>query len=154
MPFNQLINAQQFEAVIAGPADTNRLYVCSGLAQGSFSVTLPAGAWMQSASDTWQFAVGPQLDSTQFRRAIGTASFAGLQETEAEAAGSTSWMIQMVIVDFDDDLGKARVSVTNTVQIYNAMAMATGMVPTGTGSSTAGVSTLAYDVSILAAMPE
>jgi hypothetical protein len=149
MPFSQLVNAQQVEASIAGPGDTNRLYLCSGLAQGYFSVTLPPGSWSQNASDTWQFGVGPQLDSTQFRRAIGTASFAGLQETEAEGALSTSWIIQMVIVDFDDDLGKARVSVTNTLQIYNQMpASATG------GYSTAGVSTLAYDVSILAAIPE
>lgn len=150
MPFTQLVNAQQLEAVIAGPEDANRLYVCTGLAQGSFSVALPPGAYMQSASDTWQFGVGPQLEATQFRRAIGTASFAGLQESEQEGAASTSWIIQMVFADFDDDLGKARVSVTNTVQIYNPMftGVATG------GYSAAGVSTLAYDVSILAAISD
>jgi hypothetical protein len=37
MPFNQLLNAQQVEASVAGPGDTNRLYLCSGLAQGYFS---------------------------------------------------------------------------------------------------------------------
>ena len=69
MPFNQLLNAQQVEASIAGPGDTNRLYLCSGLAQGYFSLTAQSGQW-QNASDIWQFGVGPQLDAGQFRRAI------------------------------------------------------------------------------------
>jgi hypothetical protein len=149
MPFNQLVNAQQVEASVTGPDDANRLYLCSGLAQGYFSVALPPGAWSESQTDTWQFTVGPQLESTQFRRAIATASFAGLQETEQEGAISTSWIIQMVIADFDDDSGKARVSVTNTVQLYNFMAIGA----TTGGSTTAGVSTLGYNVSILAALP-
>jgi hypothetical protein len=53
----------------------------------------------------------------------------------------------MVMADFDDDSGKARVSVTNSLQVYNFL-------PFGGGEySTAGVSTLAYNVSILAAIP-
>jgi hypothetical protein len=145
MPFNQLLNAQQVEASIAGPGDTNRLYLCSGLAQGYFSLTAQSGQW-QNASDIWQFGVGPQLDAGQFRRATATASFAGLQESDP-GPGSTSWAVQMVFADFDDDSGKVRVSVQNTVQVYNQM-------PLGGGEySAAGVSTLAYTVSILAAIP-
>ena len=146
MPFNQLLNAQQVEVVIAGPGDANHLYLCSGLAQGYFSLSAQPGQW-QSANDTWQFAVGPQLESTQFRRAIGTASFAGLHESDPDGVGNTTWRIEMVIADYDDDSGKVRVSVTNTVQVYNQ-----GPVSGGAYAS-AGVSTLAYDVSILAAIP-
>ena len=54
----------------------------------------------------------------------------------------------MVFADFDDDSGKVRVSVQNTVSVYNPM-------PLGGGEySSAGVSTLAYNVSILAAISE
>ena len=91
--------------------------------------------------------MGPQLDSNQFRRAIGTAGLAGLQESDQDGAGSIGWIIQMVMADYEDDAGKTRVSVTNTLQVYSQM-------PTGSGYSTAGVTTLAYNVSILAAIPE
>ena len=145
MPFSQLLNAQQVETVVTGPGDVNRLYLCSGLAQGGFSLSAQPGQW-QSASDIWQFLVGPQFDVGQFRRAIGTASFAGLQESDP-GPGYTNWSIQMVVADFDDDSGKVRVSVTNMVAVYNQM-------PTGAPEYlSAGVSTLAYDVSILAAIP-
>ena len=53
-------------------------------------------------------------------------------------------MIQAVFADFDDDSGAVRVSVTNAVQVFNQAA---------TAVATAGVSTLSYDVSILAAIP-
>jgi len=142
MPFQSLVNAQQLEVVVAGPGDITRLYVCKGLAQGYFSVQAQQGQW-QSASDTWQFGVGPQLSSMQFRRAIATVGFAGIQENEP-GGGSVSWILQNVIADFDDDAGNVRVSVTSTLQVSNQ----------GTAGqwSFAGVSSLAYDVSILAAV--
>lgn len=146
MPFSQLLNAQQVDASIGGPDGANHLYLCSGLAQGYFSLTAQPGQW-QNASDIWQFGVGPQLDSGEFRRAIATAGFAGLQESDP-GPGFTNWAIQMVFADFDDDSGKVRVSVQNTVQVYNQMPLG------GSEYSSAGVSTLAYSVSILAAIPE
>ncbi len=55
MPFNQLVNEQQIEAAVGGPTGTtapgaNRLYLCSGLAQGHFSLGAQAGQY-QTASD-------------------------------------------------------------------------------------------------------
>ena len=142
MPFGQLVNAQQLEIVVAGPGDVNRLYVCKGLAQGNFSVQVQQGQW-QSASDTWQFGVGPHLDSIQFRRAIATVGFAGIQEQEP-GSGYVSWILQNVIADFDDDAGNVRVSVTSTLQLNNQG---------GAGQwAFAGISSLAYDVSILASV--
>jgi hypothetical protein len=102
---------------VAGPGDANTLYLCKGLAQGSFSVQVPANGFQQS-SDTWQFEVGPTLKPAQFRRAIATAALAGLQESEGGPA-LVSWVIQTVFADFDDDSGQVRVSVTNTLQIFN-----------------------------------
>jgi len=143
MPFQSLVNAQQLEVVVAGPGDVNRLYVCKGLAQGNFSVQVQPGQW-QSASDTWQFEVGPQLTSLQFRRAIATVGFAGIQEQEPGSPGSVSWLLQNVIADFDDDAGNVRVSVTSTIQVNNQG---------GAGQwAFASISSLAYDVSILAAV--
>jgi hypothetical protein len=52
-----------------------------------------------------------------------------------------------VVADFDDDSGQVRVSVTNNMQVQNY-----GGAVTGGSYSYAVVSTLAYDVSILAAV--
>jgi hypothetical protein len=95
------------------------------------------------SSDTWQFEVGPALDPAQFRRAIATAALAGVQESE-QGPAAVSWVIQTVFADFDDDSGAVRVSVTSAVQVINQSA---------TAFTSAGVSTLSYDVSILAAIP-
>jgi hypothetical protein len=141
MPFSQLVNAQQIEAVVAGPGDVTRLYACKGLAQGNFGVSVGAGQ-STNQSDTWQFEVGPQLDATQFRRAIATVAFAGLAETNPPNA-QANWTIQTVIADFDDDAGKVRVSATNQISVFNAAT---------TGFDFAAVTMLAYDVSILAAI--
>src|ERR1039457_2600882 len=142
MPFIQPVNAQQVQIAVAGPGDANTLYLCKGLAQGNFSVQLQANGVLQS-SDTWQFEVGPALNPAQFRRAIATAALAGVQESE-QGPAAVSWVIQTVFADFDDDSGAVRVSVTNAVQVINQSA---------TAFTSAGVSTLSYDVSILAAIP-
>jgi hypothetical protein len=142
MSFYQLVNAQQVQVAVSGPGDANTLYLCKGLAQGNFSLQAPANSSQQS-TETWQFEVGPTISAAQFRRAIATAALAGVQETEAGPA-QVSWAIQTVFADFDDDSGLVRVSVTNAVWVYNQAA---------TAFAAAGLSTLAYDVSILAAVP-
>src|SRR5438552_2153667 len=139
MPFTKFVNAQQIEVVVAGPGDITRLYVCKGLAQGSLSITVPAQQGM-SQTDNWQFEVGPQLDANQFRRAIASVALAGLSEIE-EPEASATWEVQAVIADFDDDAGKVRVTATNLLSISNP----------SVALEYAGLTTLAYDVSILAA---
>ena len=142
MPFNQLVNAQQVQITVAGPGDANTLYLCKGLAQGGFTLAVPPNTGQQS-SDTWQFEVGPTISAGQFRRAIATAALAGVQESEAGPA-QVSWTVQSVFADFDDDAGLVRVSVTYAISVFNQTAAA---------YAAAGVSMLAYDVSILAAIP-
>jgi|HubBroStandDraft_3_1064219.scaffolds.fasta_scaffold261618_1 hypothetical protein len=142
MPFSQLVNAQQVQITVAGPGDANTLYLCKGLAQGNFSVQVPANGFQQ-ANDTWQFEVGPTLSPGQFRQAIATSALAGVQEAEA-GSGQISWAVQTVFADFDGQSGLVRVSVTNAIQVFNQ---------TATAGATAGVSMLSYDVAILAAIP-
>jgi hypothetical protein len=146
VPFNDLVNPQQLEVSVAGPGDANHLYVCSGLARGSFGLNVPPGQ-SQSASETWQFLVGPQFDAGAFRRAIATASFAGLFESDPAGPSNVSWTIQMVIADFDDDSGKVRVSVTSNIQIASSAS-------SGGGPAQALESMLGYNVNILAAIPD
>jgi hypothetical protein len=142
MPFSQLVNAQQVQITVAGPGDVNTLYLCKGLAQGNFSIQVSANSFEQ-ASDTWQFEVGPTLSPGQFRQAIVTSALAGVQQSDA-GSGQVSWLIQTAFADFDGNTGLVRVSVTNTIQVFNQAA---------TTQATAGVSVLSYDVSILAAVP-
>jgi hypothetical protein len=141
MPFSSLVNAQEVEVVVAGPGDVNRLYLCKGVAQGNSAITVQPNQ-AQVDTDTWQFHVGPQLVVTQFRRAIATLSFAGLAEQESSGAW-VNYNLQTFDADFDDDNGKVKVSVTNSLAIYNS------------GSSAAAynaITQLTYDVTILAAM--
>jgi len=142
MPFSGLVSAQQVEVAVSGPGDVTRLYVCKGLATGSFGI-YAAPQQGQYLADAWQFEVGPQLQVTQFRRAIATVAFAGLNESDTASGGSVNWQIQNVIADFDDDAGMVRVTVTNQLSLYN---------PSATAYESAGISTLSYDVSILAAL--
>ena len=141
MPFSQLVNAQEVEVVVDGPGDVNRLYLCKGAAQGTTSVS--AGPTQSdSAIDTWQFHVGPQLDASKFRRAIATLSFAGLQESDPGAA-YLSYYLQAFGADFDDDNGKVQVNVTSSLQMYN---------PTPSTWASTTITQLTYDVTILAAV--
>lgn len=141
MPFTQLVNAQQVEVVVAGPGDVNRLYLCKGAAQGSTTVNVGPNQF-ESAIDTWQFLVGPQLDVNDFRRAIATLSFAGIQESDPAGA----WLVynlQAFGADFDDDNGKVKVNVTNSLQMSN---------PSASAWASTAITQLTYDVTILAAI--
>jgi hypothetical protein len=141
MPFSSLVNAQEVEVIVAGPGDVNRLYLCKGVAQGNTSVGVQAGQ-SDVATDTWQFHVGPQLDTNEFRRAIATLSFAGLQEQDPGGA-MISYYLQMFDADFDDDNGKVQVNVTNLLTLYNFGS---------TAWASSAITQLTYDVTILAAV--
>ena len=143
MPFSVLQNEQQIEVVVAGPGDVTRLYVCNGLATGEYLLNVPAGQ-SQLTNDAWQFEVGPQLAVNQFRRAIATASLAGLQEHDS-GSGVVTLGITVVYADFNDDAGKVRVNVTMAMSVSNAAGAQT--------NEFSGVPALGYGVSILAAMP-
>ena len=141
MPFSSLVNAQEVEVVVAGPGDVNRLYLCKGTAQGSTGVNL-GPSQTDTTIDTWQFHVGPQLDTSRFRRAIATLSFAGLQESDPGGAW-ISYYLQAFGADFDDDNGKVKVNVTNSLQMSN---------PSTTAWASTAITQLTYDVTILAAV--
>ena len=147
MPFDQLVNPQQIEVSVAGPGDVDRLYLCAGLARGNFVVTLSPGTSAQVMRDTWQFEVGPRIDSAQFRRAIATASFAGFELDEKGLAAAFHFWVDAVFADFDDDEGTVRVSVNNSIQAIPYVQ------PPGGPTEFLGLSELAYNVSILAAGP-
>lgn len=142
MAFGQLVNAQQVEVVVAGPGDVTRLYLCQGIARGASNVTAPPGQ-TQTVTDTWQFHIGPSLDAGQFRRAIATLSFAGLQEQDPSGSGWVNYDLQSFGADFDDDKGKVKVNVTNSLQMTNFGS-------TDYGAS--AITQLSYNVAILAAL--
>ena len=142
MAFEQLVNAQQVEVVVAGPGDVTRLYLLHGIARGVTQVGVPPGQ-QQTATDTWQFHIGPALAASQFRRAIATLAFAGLQEQDPSGSGWVSYYLQSFGADFDDDQGMVKVNVTNSLQMNNF------------GSADYGASAitqLTYNVAILAAL--
>jgi hypothetical protein len=142
MPFSQLVNAQEVEVVVAGPGDVNRLYLCKGAAQGSTGVSV-GPSQTDTSIDTWQFHVGPQLDATKFRRAIATLSFAGLQESDPGGGAWMSYYLQAFGADFDDDNGKVKVNVTNSLQMSN---------PSSSAWASTAITQLTFDVTILAAV--
>jgi len=141
MPFNQLQSAQQLEVVVAGPADANRLYICAGLANGNYQMTVPANTG-DSSDDTWQFEVGPKLAVNQFRGSVATASLAGI--VEQGQLQWISWSVQGVTADFDGQTGMVRMSATNALNATNSAASSFAF---------AGIAVISYHVSILAAMP-
>jgi hypothetical protein len=141
MPFSQLVNAQEVEVVVAGPGDVTRLYLCQGIAQGSTSITVQPGQF-QTATDTWQFHVGPALDASKFRRAIATLSFAGLQEQDP-AGGWMFYNLESFGADFDDDNSMVKVNVTNSLQMSNQGS---------TDWASSSITRLTYNVAILAAL--
>lgn len=96
----------------------------------------------QTAMDTWQFHVGPQLDANEFRRAIATLSFAGLQEQDP-GNGWVVYNLQAFGADFDDDNGKVKVNVTNSLQVNNYGS---------TEWASSSITQLTYNVTILAAL--
>ena len=95
------------------------------------------------ATDTWQFHIGPSLDASQFRRAIATLSFAGLQEQDPSGSGWVNYNLQSFGADFDDDNGMVKVNVTNSLQMNNFGS-------TDYGAS--AITQLTYNVAILAAL--
>jgi hypothetical protein len=142
MPFYNLANAQMIEVAVSGPGDVTRLYICKGLANGNTGVSVNPGG-SQTITETWQFEVGPTIPATQFRRAIATVGFAGISEADPSPGGRAGWAVQNVFADYDDDAGQVRVSVTNVLSVANT---------SNANYEYAGVATLGYDVSILAAV--
>jgi hypothetical protein len=134
---NALEDQQQLEVAVSGPDGANRLYVCTG--RTFFAVTV--GSPNLQSIETLAFLVGPQLTQAQFRRAIATASFAGISFSQSTSTppASATWSITSIDADWDDESGKVQVQVEVAVSLPVA-------------GTVVQVQRIAYQVSILAAM--
>ena len=105
-----LENSHQVEVYVAGPGDVKRMFICTGYALG----TVGAGGGSLKVESTFAFHVGPALKTAQFRRAIATASLAGIDVGGWDVKETCSLIVQSADADWDDEeeLVVVRVEVT------------------------------------------
>ena len=118
MPPAQVQNAQVLEAVVSGPDDANRLFTCTGGAMFFMQVS------NSNQTQTFTFLVGPTLTRPQFHRATGTASISGIQSSSQPAQpGGSSWQVNSVEVDWDDESGQIEVRVELNAQANGGISL-------------------------------
>ncbi|MBU7028979.1 MAG: hypothetical protein HXS48_18740 [Theionarchaea archaeon] len=95
-------NEQDLEVVVRGPGDTNRLFIYTGTAVFNFRGT--GGSWKR---DSISFEVGRSFTSSQFRKAIATASLASISNDGT--AANAGWAVDRVDVKRSSS-GKMRIT--------------------------------------------
>ena len=133
-----VVSEQTVEIGVTGPDDVAVLHVVTGIAQaflGSFS---PASGGFQTQQQTFEAHVGPTLTTSEFRRAVATASLASLEGSGGDATFSR-WAVTGVDADFDDDEGRVQLQ-------FDLLAT----VDAGASSANAIVGGVGFQVMILA----
>lgn len=115
MPRTNAENQQQIEVVVSGPDSANRLFILTGIAP----------VFLQASNNTFQrdtftFLVGPALTRRQFIRATATASINRFSFSGTVQPGNTTWSINSVETDWDDESGQVEVRVEVTVSVNQA----------------------------------
>lgn len=82
-------NPQEMEVGVNGPGDTNRLFIYTGIAVFDFKGT--GGGWLR---DTLTFQIGRTFTSTQFKKAMATASLASI--SNKNHAVNAGWAVDKV----------------------------------------------------------
>jgi hypothetical protein len=134
-----IVSEQTVEVAVNGPNDITRMYIVTGIAEGSFRELAAGGAGFQSDTETFEAHVGPSLTASEFRRATATASLAQIEFRGGDASVA-SWGVTDVDADFDDDVGK--------VQLQYDLALT---VTPGAAQASTRVSGVSFQVIILAA---
>ncbi len=99
---------QSLQVGVNGPNDVVSMHVVSGLANGQLSAFASSGAGFVAQQATFAAHVGPQLTAAQFRKAIASAAITSLT---LQGDGSfTSWEVTDVDADFDDEVGRIKLS--------------------------------------------
>jgi hypothetical protein len=138
IPTNQVVNLQQIEAVVAGPDGANRLFVVAG--QLDVLVSAFSGSTPQQ-TQTFTVLIGPVLTRQQFFRAICTASVAKTSFNLQTPPGQYNWGIASSDADWDDESGQVELRIEVSVSTAG-----------GGGGNVAGITGLAFQVTILAAI--
>lgn len=109
IPLAQLQNLQQIDAVVSGPDGANRLTIISG----QFDVYLNAYGNNQNVPNTttFQVLVGPKLTRQQFYKAIASSSVAKVGFNFQTSPSGSSFGINDVDADWDDESGQVSVKI-------------------------------------------
>jgi hypothetical protein len=110
-----LQSAQYMSGLTKGPDGANTLFLGAGLMACSLSHQNHSGGGV-ALEETFSVLLDqPRLNPGQFRRAIATASLAGLNGTATivalGSAPGVSWYVQAVEAHFDDETGGVRLLV-------------------------------------------
>jgi hypothetical protein len=102
-------NPQGMEIVIGGPSGANRLFVYTGIAVFSFKGT--GSNWRH---DSISFEVGRVFTSTQFVKAVATASLASI--ANAQHAVNAGWAVDRVEAKRATGSGKTKLTIKLAVR--------------------------------------
>jgi hypothetical protein len=138
-----ITDEQTVEVGVNGPGDITRMFIVTGIANTSLTAYEPLGGGSSSASQTFEALVGPTLAPNQFRRAVATASLAGIQGY-GENESLELWNVHGVDADFDDDANRVQVQFDVQVAIAGTVA--------GTYSASSSIYGVGFQVVVLAAV--
>ena len=140
MPTTANISSEQtVEVGVSGPNDISTMYVVTGIANSYLSAWSPGGGGYQTQQQTFEAHVGPTLTTSEFRRAVATASLASLRGQGGDATFA-AWNVTGVDADFDDDVGQVQLQFDLSVTV-----------DAGASSASAAVGGVGFQVIILTA---
>jgi hypothetical protein len=112
-----ITDEQNVDVGVNGPGDITSMFVVTGIANTNFAGAYDFGTGgSASASRTFEALVGPSLTPVQFRRAIATASLAGIHGFGPDD-NLRSWNLLGVDADFDDDEGRVQLQFDLSVSV-------------------------------------
>jgi hypothetical protein len=134
-----ITDEQTVEVDVSGPNDVKKMYIVTGIANSYLTAGSPGGGGYETQQQTYEAHVGPTLTTSEFRRAVATASLASLR-TQGGDAAVAAWNVTGVDADFDDEVGQ--------VQLQFDLS---ATVDAGASSASARIGGVGFQVIILAA---
>ena len=100
---------QYMSVLVNGPDGANTLFMASGLMRCRLAQNNPTGSGYALEETFVAILDQPRLGPGQFRRAIASASLAGINgmpsQPAAPGSSALSWYINSADADFDDETG-------------------------------------------------
>jgi len=116
-----ILSQQTVQVNATSPDGANTLYITNGFA--SFALEVNAtGTQFTTQQGTFAVLLGPTLTAAQFKRAIATASLAGLhyQAIDPVQATGLQWSLSNVEADFDDESGQIELRFDVSLKVAGA----------------------------------
>lgn len=110
---------QNLQVGVTGPGDVTTMHVVTGIANGQLNAFAPAGNFVTQQA-TFAAHIGPQLTAAQFRKAIASAAITSL--TLQGTGNFAQWQVTDVDADFDDEVGRIKLSFDLQVSVQAAAA--------------------------------